>query len=108
MGPISAITPANLPLILYAAIPTSLAAPLGWIIGIQRLGAARTALFVNILPIVVALLAWAILHERLHAYDAVGGSLALFGVILGMRQRGAVAGRKPQCADAAAWKTENL
>jgi drug/metabolite transporter (DMT)-like permease len=86
MGTISPITTANLPLILYAAIPTSLIAPLCWMTAIQQLGAARTALFINLLPIVVALLAWAILKEQLHAYHAIGGALALIGVGIGLRQ----------------------
>lgn len=87
MGTISPITTANLPLILYAAIPTSLIAPLHWMTAIRRLGAARTALFINLLPVVVAILAWAILKEELHAYHAIGGALALAGVGIGLRQR---------------------
>ncbi|WFR99895.1 DMT family transporter [Rhizobium tumorigenes] len=86
MGTISPITTANLPLILYAAIPTSLIAPLYWMTAIRRLGAARTALFINLLPVVVAILAWAILKEELHAYHAIGGVLALAGVGIGLRQ----------------------
>ncbi len=87
MGTISPITAANLPLILYAAIPTSLIAPLCWMTAIRQLGAARTALFINLLPVVVAILAWAILKEQLHAYHAIGGALALIGVGIGLRQR---------------------
>jgi len=87
MGTISPITMNNLPLILYAAIPTSLVAPLCWMTAIRQLGAARTALFINLLPVVVAVLAWAILNEQLHAYHAIGGGLALLGVGIGLRQR---------------------
>ncbi len=83
-GPISPITPANLPLILFAAIPTSLLAPLCWMVSIRRLGAARTALFIYLLPVVVALLAWAALGEQLHAYHVIGGALALAGVAIGL------------------------
>jgi len=86
MGPISPITATNLPLILYAAIPTSLIAPFCWMTAIQRLGAARTALFINLLPIVVAVLAWGLLKEQLHGYHAIGGALALIGVGIGLRQ----------------------
>ncbi|HEY4252566.1 MAG TPA: DMT family transporter [Roseomonas sp.] len=87
LGPISPITAASLPLILYAAIPTSLVAPLCWMIGIRDLGAARTALLINLLPLVVALLAWSVLGEELHAYHAIGGAMALLGVAMGLRQR---------------------
>jgi len=86
MGDISPVTTANLPLILYAAIPTSLVAPLCWMIGIQKLGASRTSLLINLLPIVVAALAWALLGEQLHSYHAIGGALALIGVGLGLRK----------------------
>jgi drug/metabolite transporter (DMT)-like permease len=108
LGPISPITAANLPLILYAAIPTSLLAPLCWMIGIQRLGAARTSLFVNLLPIFVAGLAWAILDERLQSYHVIGGALALSGVGFGLRGTKADKGPDIQLADQAAWETEEL
>lgn len=108
MGTISPITSANLPLVLYAAIPTSLIAPLYWMMGIQRLGAARTALFINLLPIVVAVLAWAILGEQLHLYHAIGGGLALLGVGIGLRQAKVASGEPVPHADQAAWETEEL
>jgi drug/metabolite transporter (DMT)-like permease len=107
-GTISPITGANLPLVLYAAIPTSLIAPLYWMMGIQRLGAARTALFINLMPIIVALLAWAILGEQLHAYHAIGGGLALLGVGIGLRQAKVAAGENVASANQAAWETEEL
>ncbi|AYG67118.1 MULTISPECIES: DMT family transporter [unclassified Rhizobium] len=102
MGEISPVTTANLPLILYAAIPTSLVAPLCWMIGIQKLGASRTSLLINLLPIIVAALAWALLGEQLHAYHAIGGALALIGVGLGLRRAPA----KNDPTDEAGWKPE--
>jgi drug/metabolite transporter (DMT)-like permease len=108
MGTISPITSANLPLILYAAIPTSLLAPLCWMIGIQRLGAARTSLFINLLPIVVAVLAWGILGEQLFPYHYIGGALALIGVGLGLREVKVAKGETVEGDDVAAWETEEL
>jgi drug/metabolite transporter (DMT)-like permease len=102
MGDISPVTTANLPLILYAAIPTSLIAPLCWMIGIQRLGAGRTSLLINLLPIVVAALAWALLGEHLHSYHAIGGALALIGVGLGLHKPRA----KNDPSGEASWETE--
>lgn len=102
MGDISPITTANLPLILYAAIPTSLLAPLCWMIGIQRLGAGRTSLLINLLPIVVAVLAWALLGEQLYSYHAIGGALALIGVGLGLHKPRTKNGP----ADDEGWETE--
>ncbi|KAA1182429.1 DMT family transporter [Rhizobium tropici] len=106
MGDISPITSVNLPLILYAAIPTSLVAPLCWMIGIQRLGASRTSLLINLLPIIVAALAWALLGEQLHSYHAIGGALALIGVGLGLRKPPAKKEETAPAADEAAWKAE--
>lgn len=85
-GPISPITSANMPLILYAAIPASLVAPLCWMMGIRKLGAARTALLINFLPLFVALLAWSVLGEELHIYHLIGSVVTLVGVSLGLRE----------------------
>jgi drug/metabolite transporter (DMT)-like permease len=86
-GPISPITRANAPLILYAAIPASIGAPFFWMKAIKTLGASRAALFMNAIPLLVALAAWAALGEQLHVYHAVGGFIALLGVVWGLRQR---------------------
>jgi len=102
VGDISPITTANVPLILYAAIPTSLIAPLCWMIGIQRLGAGRTSLLIDLLPIVVAALAWALLGEQLYSYHAIGGALALIGVGLGLHKPRA----KNDPADDESWEAE--
>lgn len=86
MSDISPVTSANLPLVLYAAIPTSLLAPYCWMLAIRTLGAARSSLYINLLPVLVVVLAWAILGERLEIHHLIGGGLALAGVALGMRQ----------------------
>lgn len=91
LGTVSPITARNLPLILFAAIPTSLLAPMCWMTGISRLGAARTALTMNLLPLIVAILAWALLKEQLHTYDYLGGMIALAGVMLGLGEVGGTA-----------------
>ena len=85
-GPASPLTAANIPLVLYAGIPASIAAPFFWMTGIKHWGAARASLFMNLLPVLVALLAWALLDERLYAYHAWGGLLALAGVALALSQ----------------------
>ncbi|WP_263140896.1 DMT family transporter [Pseudomonas sp. RIT-PI-AD] len=86
-GPMTPIDGTNAPLILYAALPASLGAPFFWMTGIRRLGAARTALFMNLLPPLVAVLAWWLLGEALHGYHAVGGVIVLLGVTLGLWRR---------------------
>lgn len=86
LGPASPVTAQNLPLVLYAAIPASIGAPFCWMNGIKRLGPARASLFMNLIPIFVALAAATLLGEQLHAYHAAGGLLALAGVWWGQRQ----------------------
>lgn len=84
LGTPSPITMENLPLVLYAAIPASLFAPLLWMVGINHLGASRSALFVNLVPILVVLMAWALLGEGLESYQLIGGGCAVVGVLIGI------------------------
>ena len=85
LAPSSPVTAHNLPLIVYAGIAASIGAPFFWMSGIKRLGPARASLFMNLLPLFVALAASTLLGEPLHAYHAVGGLLALAGVWWGQR-----------------------
>lgn len=85
LAPSSPITAQNLPLILYAGIPASIGSPFFWMSGIKKLGPARASLYMNLLPIFVAIAAASLLGEPLHAYHAVGGLLALAGVWWGQR-----------------------
>ena len=87
LGPMSVPSSANLPLILFAAVPASLVAPWCWMAGIRRLGASYCRLFLNLLPVVVAALAAMLLGELLYSYHLIGGSLALAGVALGSLRR---------------------
>jgi drug/metabolite transporter (DMT)-like permease len=75
----------NLPLVLYACIPTSMLAPLLWMKAISTLGPSRTTLFFNLVPILTALIASLALGEQLAAYHFMGGALTLCGVILAER-----------------------
>ena len=85
LSPKAGLSPSNIPLILYACIPTSMLAPLMWMHAISRLGPSRTTLFFNLLPIVTALIAAAVLGERLALYHLLGGVLTLGGVVLAER-----------------------
>ncbi|MFJ4143373.1 DMT family transporter [Pseudomonas sp. NPDC089734] len=75
----------NIPLVLYAAIPTSMLAPWLWMTAIMRLGPSRTTLFFNLMPIATALIAAVSLGEQLALYHLTGGALTLCGVILAER-----------------------
>jgi len=75
----------NIGLVLYACLLASMIAPLAWMQAVSRLGPSRTALFFNLLPLVTALIAAAVLHEQLGLYHLVGGLLTLGGVVLAER-----------------------
>ncbi|PSW06929.1 DMT family transporter [Photobacterium lipolyticum] len=77
-----AITSEALPLVMYAAIPASVIAPWCWLQGIQRLGADRTAMFMNLMPVMTAAIASVILNEQLASYHYIGGLMVLSGVAL--------------------------
>ena len=77
-----ALTADNLPLVLYAALPASLLGTLFWLQGVRHLGANRTAIFMNLLPLFTTGIAVLWLGERLHSYHLWGGSLTLLGVLL--------------------------
>ena len=79
------VTLHSLPLILYAGIPASMIAPLLWMVAVGKLGASRTASFMNLYPIFTAALAALFLAESLHWYHFVGATLVLGGVFLATR-----------------------
>ncbi|MGF1727629.1 DMT family transporter [Photobacterium nomapromontoriensis] len=82
----AAITSESLPLILYAAIPASVIAPWCWLKGIDILGADRTAMFMNLMPMMTALIASVFLGEQLAVYHYIGGLMVLVGVVLAQRK----------------------
>ncbi len=75
----------NLPLVLFACVFASIAAPLAWMHAVRALGPSRTAVFFNLMPILTIIIAALVLSERLEIYHAIGGSLTLFGVVLSER-----------------------
>ena len=77
-----ALTADNLPLVLYAALPASLLGTLFWLHGVRHLGANRTAIFMNLLPLFTTGIAVLWLGEQLQSYHLWGGSLTLLGVLL--------------------------
>lgn len=85
LSPRAGLNATNLPLVLYACVFASIAAPLAWMTGIKRLGPSRTAIFFNLVPILTALIAALALDETLASYHLLGGGLTLFGVILSER-----------------------
>ncbi len=72
----------NLPLVGYAGIMASIAAPLLWMKAVQTLGPGRSSMFFNLIPVFTALIAAFALNEPLAAYHAVGGIMTIAGLLL--------------------------
>ncbi|MFB9126146.1 DMT family transporter [Paraburkholderia dipogonis] len=83
LSPSSPVTAGNTSLILYAALPASILAPYLWMNGVRLIGPGRASLYMNLLPIFVALVAMLMLGEPLHSYHLIGGAATLVGVWLG-------------------------
>jgi len=64
----------------YLVIGNTVLAYLWWNLGIQRVGAGRTAVFSNLVPPFGVLIAWLALGESLSALQFLGGLLCLVGV----------------------------
>ncbi len=76
----------NLSSVLYAAIFPSLLAPLLWMLAIQNLGPNRTSIFMNLMPIFTAVIAFFWLHEQWSIYHSIGGIVILIGILLAQRK----------------------
>ncbi len=72
--------------LLYLVVANTLLAYLWWNQGIQRVGAARTAVFSNLVPPFGVLIAWFVLGERLDLLQLLGGGLCLVGVWICQRE----------------------
>jgi len=73
-------------------------APLVWMHTVAHIGPSRASMFFNLIPLLTAVIAAAVIGESLGAYHAVGGALTVAGVLLAelwkapLRSRRAVAG----------------
>jgi len=81
-----ALTPAAAATIGYVAIFPSIVAYFCWNRGVAVIGANRTGLFINLIPVFAAILAVIFLGESLRAFHLVGMSLILIGFVLFNRQ----------------------
>jgi drug/metabolite transporter (DMT)-like permease len=64
----------------YLTFATTLLAFFWWNLGIQRVGAGKTAIFSNLVPIFGVLLAWVVLGETLGPIQLGGAALGVAGV----------------------------
>ncbi|MHB8873207.1 MAG: DMT family transporter [Myxococcaceae bacterium] len=72
--------------VAFLVVFTSVVAYLLWYYALTKLEPSRVAVFANLQPVVTALGAWALFHERLVWEVYVGGALVLAGVRFAQRQ----------------------
>ena len=72
----------NLASVLYAGIFPSIFAPLCWMMAVQYLGPNRSSVFMNLMPIFTAIIAYVWLKEAWTIYHTVGTVIILFGIFL--------------------------
>ncbi|CAH0535086.1 hypothetical protein VST7929_02747 [Vibrio stylophorae] len=75
-----------MPLIAYAAIAASVIAPWCWMKAINQVGVTQAAMYMNLMPIITAVLAAYTLNEELQRYHYVGGLLVIGGVLMLQQQ----------------------
>lgn len=80
-------SPRAIGVIAYVAIFPSLLSYLLFNAGVAAIGAARAGQAINLMPLFGALLAAALLGERLHPYHAAGMALILAGLAIGLARR---------------------
>lgn len=83
---LDAINAQNVWSVLYAGMFPSLAAPLLWMLSIQYLGPNQTSIFMNLMPIVTAGIAYCWLGEQWTVYHSIGTALAILGVLLAQKK----------------------
>lgn len=81
-GPASPVTADNIGLILYAALAASIFSTYLWMKSVSLFGASRASIFMNLAPVLTAVLAIGFLGEKLEGFHLIGGGMALAGVIL--------------------------
>ncbi|MNR27819.1 EamA-like transporter family protein [compost metagenome] len=69
-------------LVLFAGLASSLLAAYCWMRGLAAMGAERTSVFMNLMPLCTALIAVISLGEPIHGHHLLGGGLILTGVMI--------------------------
>jgi drug/metabolite transporter (DMT)-like permease len=79
------LSASTIPPLLYVAIFPGILAYAFWNHGVWAVGPARAAIFMYLVPVFAAVLAWVFLGERLGWYHLAGGLLILAGLYLTTR-----------------------
>lgn len=82
-------TPMTLATLAYVSVFPSLVAYAAWNRGVELLGSGPAGVFMHLIPLYSALLAGAVLGERIETYHLAGFALILAGVWLAASQRSA-------------------
>ena len=76
----------NVGSVLYAGVFPSIVAPLVWMMAVQYIGPNRTSIFMNVMPIATALIAYFWLNEAWTIYHTIGGVIILLGIALAQKR----------------------
>lgn len=87
-GALPRVTPTAIAGTLYLAVVITALGYLAWNYGLERVSASRAAIFLNLQPLVGALLGVAVLGESLTPYTVAGGGLILAGLTLTVKGQG--------------------
>lgn len=80
------INPQNVGSVLYAGVFPSIVAPLVWMMAVQYIGPNRTSIFMNVMPVGTALIAFFWLNEAWTVYHTIGGMIILLGIALAQKR----------------------
>ena len=72
--------------VFYAGLFASLIAPWVWMLAVQRLGPNRTSIFMNLMPIFTAILAYLWLHEAWTVHHSIGGVIIITGILMAQKK----------------------
>ena len=79
--------------LFYIVIPATILGFFLWLYGLDRIGSAHSAVFLNFIPISAILFSAILLGETIHWRQCVGGGLVLFGAwIVSLRSSGGTEG----------------
>ena len=76
----------NVGSVLYAGVFPSIVAPLVWMMAVQYIGPNRTSIFMNVMPIATALIAYFWLNEAWTIYHTIGGVIILLEIALAQKR----------------------
>lgn len=83
----TAISLSALPMVAFAAFAASIIAPWCWLKGVTQIGAARSTLFMNLVPLFTASMSIVMLGVHPSQYHLIGGGMVLVGLTLAQMKR---------------------